>query len=278
MKLTRVLPAVFCTAVMFLAFACAGDGGTGTLSLAIWGEEFIEEGIPAEEFDDGWAVTFDKFILILHDVNTGTEGGTDVAMVAMEGWAAFDLVKKGPVTLATMETDTGTYSETAYGIKPGSAETASDTVGTADVADVQMMLDGGYAAYVQGKAVKDGSELAFAWGFGKVTTYSHCHSTAQLNDGDQATIQLTIHGDHLFYNSLINPNAVPAFQAIANADADGDGIITADELRAVSSDAFKALDNYDVGSQTIDNLYEFIAAQSGTLGHIDGEGHCDIEE
>jgi len=279
MRRITLLLTVFCAAGMLSAPACSDDEGTGTLTVAIWGEEFIEEGIPGEEFEDGWAVTYEKFIVLLHDVTTGTEGGTDIALIVMDGCAAYDLVKPGPVTVSTMEVETGTYLETAYAIKPGTpACTSAQATGTADAADLAMMLDKGYAVYVEGKATKDGQEIAFAWGFGKTITYSHCHSSAKVADGGQAEIELTIHGDHLFYNSLTNPEAGLAFQALADADADGDGAVTTQELNAVSADAFKALDNYDVGSLPVDDLYGYLEAQSATLGHIDGEGHCDIIE
>jgi hypothetical protein len=51
-------------------------------------------------------------------------------------------------------------------------------------------------------------------------------------------------------------------------------VIDADELRAID---ITAEDNYQVGSRDIDNLWDFIEAQTHTLGHIDGEGHCHAD-
>jgi hypothetical protein len=249
--------------------------GAGTLKFAIWGEEFIEEGIPAEEFDDGWAVTFDKFVVLVHDVSTGEEAGEEGRLTALTGCAAFDLAKPGPVVLATLDAEATPYHDTAYAIAPATACTAA--VGTAEAADVEAMTQAGYSVYVTGHASKEGVEKSFAWGFSRATDYVHCHSEAEVTDGGEATIQLTIHGDHFFYNSLTNPEAGLAFQTLADADADGDGEVTMDELEAFGGDAFKALDNYDVGDLPVENLYDYLQEQSATLGHIDGEGHCEVE-
>lgn len=257
------------------AGCCGGETeGTGTLNVTVWGEEFIEEGIPAVEFEDGWPITFHKFIVLLHGVSAAREGAEDEALTALEGCAAFDLVKKGPATLASLEAAEGAYADTTYAIKPTAAECAS-TAGTAEPADAAMMVDKGYSVYLEGSAMKDGSEVAFAWGFARATLYSHCHSTAVVKDGGEATVQLTIHGDHFFYNSLVNPKAALEFQVIADADIDGDGTVSMEELKGLAGDDFKALDNYDVGDLTVDNLYDYLQEQSATIGHIDGEGHCD---
>jgi hypothetical protein len=249
------------------------DGGAGILHVTAWGEEFIEQGIPAVEFDDGWAITFHKFIVLVHDVSVAQEGSEDEVLRALEGCAAFDLVKKGPAPLASLEATTGPWAHTAYAVKP--AVQCASAVGTAESADVAMMVDEGYSVYIEGTAVKGDVEMKFAWGFARGTLYYNCHSTAQVEDGGEATVQLTIHGDHFFYNSLVNPSATLEFQVITDCDADVDGKVSADELRTLAGDGFKALDNYDVGDLAVDNLYDYLQEQSATLGHIDGEGHCE---
>ena len=41
------------------ALACGG--GEGTIVVTAYGESFIEEGISAEDMNDGWAVAFERF-------------------------------------------------------------------------------------------------------------------------------------------------------------------------------------------------------------------------
>jgi hypothetical protein len=62
--------------------ACGEDAdsdaapATGTLNVRIWGEEYIEDTIPAETFADGWSVRFDKFLLRVGSVRVGAATGT----------------------------------------------------------------------------------------------------------------------------------------------------------------------------------------------------------
>ena len=53
--------------------AC-GDG-EGTVRVTAYGESFIEDGISASEMDDGWAVAFERFEVLIRDVRVA---GTDV--------------------------------------------------------------------------------------------------------------------------------------------------------------------------------------------------------
>ncbi|MEZ4472315.1 MAG: hypothetical protein R3F60_16270 [bacterium] len=65
-----------------------------------------------------------------------------------------------------------------------------------------------------------------------------------------------------------------AFDLIAAADADGDGLVTEAELAAVD---ISTQERYQVGSRPISDLWRFIEQQATTVGHIDGEGHCAAE-
>jgi hypothetical protein len=96
--------------------------------------------------------------------------------------------------------------------------------------------------------------------------------------GNAVTMQSTIHADHLFYDDAVSPEPAVAFQIIADADTDADGIVTMAELDAKS---ILAETRYQVGSNTtpdgdpIENLRQYIELQATTLGHINGEGHCE---
>jgi hypothetical protein len=83
-----------------------------------------------------------------------------------------------------------------------------------------------------------------------------------------AIFQITVHADHLFYDSLVSEEPQLLFQPLADADADQDGDITTEELGATDIGA------YDPGNEDLDDLWSFLMAQSRTLGHVDGEGHC----
>lgn len=259
-------------------FSCQGDeeSGEGTLVLEIWGEEYIEDGIPATEFEDGWSVTFSKFVVLVHDPQAGPGTDDTGRQSFLPGCTAIDLVKKGPVVLDQMEVPSGEYHDTSYSIRPAEGDCRSAANAPGDL-DLQNMADKGYSVLVAGNASKTGKEVSFEWGFTRETHYTHCASTAVVKAGEEASIQLTIHGDHLFYDSLTNPGAVLRFQVLAEADSNDDGDVTMEELAAFGGDTFKALDNYDVGGQPVETLYDYLQEQSATLGHIDGEGHCEVQ-
>jgi len=253
-----------------LLAACNG-GGEGELKVQIYGEEYIEAGIPAEEFADGWAITFDSFLISVGEVAVA-ETGADPA-VAEPRFQIFDLaIDSGGAgqAVAAGTVPTGAYDETHYVIAPSGDAVA----GNASAADVARMVDGGLSVYAAGSATKGGEVKTFAWGFTTRTRYAACESGAVVATAAPASVQLTIHGDHFFYDDLFSETPSLRFDLIAAADGDGDGDITQAELAAVD---IRPLDSYQVGSTGITDLWHFVEHLTSTLGHIDGEGHCDSE-
>lgn len=254
----------------FIAAGCAEDeGGTGTLAVEVWGEEFIEEGIAADVFSDGWSVTFDRFLVAIDGVAVSRgDGAPDLEDAAQR---VFDLTRPGPYPFLTREVPAGRYDDTSYTLRPA---VSGVEAGNAASDDVDLMLDGAFSVYVEGTAVNGDVTKTFSWGFDQPTTYVHCHSEAELENGTAATVQITIHADHLFYDDLFSEEPAVTFDVLAEADTDDDGEVTPEELAAYD---LTALPNYGTGSTEIDNLWDFIAHLTGTLGHIDGEGHCEVE-
>ena len=80
---------------------------------------------------------------------------------------------------------------------------------------------------------------------------------------------MTVHADHLFYDSLVSEEPELRFDALAAADTDMNDQITEAELAAAG------VGSYDVGNEDVDDLWSWLVAHSRTLGHVDGEGHCD---
>lgn len=241
--------------------------GEGNLTVTLWGEEYIEDGIPSEEFADGFSVTYTKFLIALSEVSAAEEDKSK-AITASE-MKIWDVTKAGPVTIVSKTVPSGDYTHTAYRISPA---TAAAVAGNADDADLQRMKDDGLSVYVEGTATDGTTAVTFAWGFDTDTTYDPCHSIGVLAADGKATIQLTIHGDHLLYDSAISDDPDLRFNDVALADTDADGIVTEEELLAYD---ITTLSNYVVGSLEIDNMYDYIAHMTSTLGHIDGEGHCE---
>ena len=266
MKTTR--SALIVTALAGLSLLGACGEAPGTLNVSIYGEEFIEKGIPADEFSDGWAVTFSKFLISVGEVSAARGGGTPDLSDAT--YRVFNLAAGSNgqgQKVASKDVPGGKYDHVDFRVAPPPQGT---TGGNATAAERDILLRGGYSLYVEGKATKGSVTKTLMWGFANKTFYKGCESTAEVNGGS-ASSQLTIHGDHLFYDDLFSAEPNVSFDLVASADKDNNGEVTMAELTATD---LRTQARYQVGSTGITNLGAFITYQTSTVGHIDGEGHC----
>lgn len=275
MKSTGFLGA---TAILLSAITGCG-GGTGAVGFDTWGEEYIEDAIPASEFEDGWEVTFDKFLVNLGHVTVADSEG--VMAAKMEGTIVFDHKLPGvkPVFSAT-DLEARPWEKVSFEIPVAGASAAlSDGV---TEQDKSLLVDSGASVYVIGSATKGAETKTFEWAFPVGTVYEDCRGErdgketlgALVTNGGTEQIELTIHGDHLFYDDLQSPNAVLRFDPIAAADANADGEVTLEELSAVKLFEIPA-GTYGTGSAAgVDDLGAFVTALSQTVGHFRGEGEC----
>lgn len=223
-----------------LCASCASDDeppGTGEIAVVAYGESFIEEGIRAADVDDGWAIEFSRFDVTLRDVT--------VADTALEDPGVLD------VALAS---DGAGHEIGRLAVSAGEYAEPSFTIARVEIAGV---------------AARDGTTKSFQWDLDSPTRYERCETSTVVEAGRTATFQITVHADHLFYDSLVAEAPQLLFGPLAAADADADGEITHAELKAVD------IGPYDPGNEDIDDLWSWLLAQSRTLGHVDGEGHCE---
>jgi hypothetical protein len=216
---------------------CACTGGEGEVDVRIWGEAFIEEGIPAAELVDGWEIGFDRFEVELRDVS--------VAGVSFDAPDSFDLAEPSE----------------GRGQLIGRAAAPADAHDDAAFTLVSVSIEG--------SAEQAGVTKTFAWTFDTAVAYADCETETEVPRGGVGELQITVHADHLFYDSLVAEAPALRFDAIAAADTDNDGEVTMAELAATSIGA------YDPGNLAIDDLWSFLAAQAQTMGHVDGEAHCE---
>lgn len=214
-----------------------GTEGDGTITVTAYGESFIEDGIPAAEVDDGWTIDFARFEVGIRDVS--------VAGARLLGPITVDLSRSSSAKgheLGSKRAPEGAYTGSAFTI-------------------VRVEVDG--------MATKDAVTKTFNWVFDKATRYAQCETTTETSDNGRTTFQITVHADHLFGDSLVADQPRILFQALADADTDDDGSITQAEL--VTAD----IGAYDPGNDDgVDDLWAWLEAQTRTLGHVDGEGHC----
>ena len=255
------------TLCTLLLSSCGDDEGVGTYEIRIYGEEFIEDEIPAEE-TDGWTITFSKFLVVVSDISAS---GAQTHSVS--GAQVFDLTlsSDGQGHLIEMFTSaTGAISSFEYQIAPATTAAA----GNAEASDVLTMTDNGYSVYAEGTATNGTATKTFAWGFTTDTTYTDCDTTASIPEGGVASSVITIHADHLFYDDLQDEEPNVAFDLIASSDTDTDDQVTQAELQALD---ITSQTRYQGGGSEVEDLWAFISALTATLGHIDGEGHCHTD-
>jgi len=267
------------TSLSLLAVGCGGEE-SGMITATVYGEDFIEVGIPAASgdeagFNDGWSLVFDKFLVSIGDAKA--DGRADVG--APEYYIV-DLAQpssgKG-FELTSFAAPGGDYEHYGYSIKADANATGTNAL----AADVTAMKAAGQSIWITGTATKAGVTKTFDWGFTMQLAYSNCEMGVTV-DGDDVEMQATIHSDHLFYDDAVSPEPELSFQLVADADgtagAAADGMISLAELAATD---IRTQVRYQVGSlrdlrgQPIQNLRQYIEVQATTLGHINGEGHCD---
>jgi len=256
--------------------------GRGTAAFTTWGEEYIEQEIPASAVEDGWIIKYETFLVALHDV-TVSEGESGAFAARMSESKIFDMHKPGVKPVITFKDLPGKpYTHVSYRIGPATA--ASVPSEGATEADKQRMVGGGFGVYVTGTLTKGAVTKSFKWGFTTNTLYDRCEGEVSgkktagvvVTNGGTDTAEITIHGDHLFYDDLQSPEAKVRVGNIADADENGDGEVTLEELAAVKLvDISRDKGTYGTGSAAdVNELRAFVSALSRTVGHFRGEGEC----
>jgi hypothetical protein len=274
------------------ASGCASQGGEGALSIRISGEEAALGGYPVGEgehqiaFEDGWTLEFQKVIVSLAHFNLATTDGEDANLDAEA--VVVDLHKGTPELwhfegLAAQRWDAVGYRY----LKP---PTDVRIVNGVSDADVERMRAEGFSLLFEATANKGDREVKLSWGFPISINMVHCQNGLDGTDGivvrDNAVTnaEVTVHLDHLFFDSFALPEPKLRFDPLA-AMAPADGPLTLadlegqDNLSDIKGADGELLDvSYDPGSAfhpVPKNLAEYIQSAGETTGHWNGEGHCE---
>lgn len=267
--MTRVKPSkvAIMAATLTLAASCKEtEVEPGALQVRIYGEPFIEDEIPSTVFADGWTVRFSSFLVNVRDIHANGE--------PLRGEWVFDLTTPSGGDghdIGTLQLPSEERPILEFTIAPAIAP----EMGNVENTSVERLVAAEAAMLVEGVATRGDESIVFSWPFSTTTVYHDCESDSEVSASQGASSQLTIHADHLFYDDLDLPEPNVAFDLIASADTDGNGEVTVQELQAID---IRTLSAYQVGSRSIDNLWDYMSALSSTVGHIDGEGHCNATE
>lgn len=267
--------------------ACGADSeGTGKVTFTTWGEQFVEQGLGTDVFPkDGWSVKYTRFLLAMHKIEVADQDRNVGAALATP--EVFDMTKAGDKEIATFALEAKPWPHVSYELGPITPDAVPGQLATQD--DVALLASEGASIHVEGDATgPKGETKSFDWSFSKPTAYVDCHGDQDGKDvdgvlvtnGGTEHVQLTIHGDHLFYDDLQAPEAVPRFQALANADANGDGKITLDELDIVPLYTIPAdLGTYGTGALgNVNTLGDYERVLARNFGHYRGEGSCNAKD
>ena len=220
-KRDRYLLGVLATSALLLSVnGCGGsDNGKGTVVITTWGEEYIEDGLPASAFLDEWSVKYSKFLIVYHDVIIADDHGDVVA--ELDRPLVFDMTKKAvgqPKTLASFELEAKSWPNLSYQVGP-----ISDDAEPGDLAleeDVDRLQADEASIHVEGTATSPaGEKKTFDWSFSPSTLFDSCHGEQDgkevegvlVTDGGTQEVELTVHGDHLFYDDLQSEQGGPRF-------------------------------------------------------------------
>lgn len=266
------------------ALGCGSDSaGTtpGTVSVSIWGEDYIADRIPplmgaAVGFENGWTVRYTRFLVNVGDFTVAASDGTVGG--ALAPMRVYDLTATAaPFAVGRISAVPSRRMDlVSYRIGPAAADS---TAGNASAADVAFMQAGGYAVYVEGEGTRTGAAVRFRWGFTRTVRFERCAGPDRsaglaVPSGGNVDAQITIHGDHFFYDDLQSETARLRFDAIAAADADADGAVTLEELARVDLTTLPSTQYGGGDMGRVRTLRDFVTAISATIGHFDGEGHC----
>jgi hypothetical protein len=180
----------------------------------------------------------------------------------------------------------GQYTE--FGFQTPGPESSAINL-NAEEADFDAMVANGWSYVVGGTItrVQDGATKEFRIEADVPSEYTACaveDLEPGVNVSTNSSVNITMHGDHLFFNGFPEEEGNVFRQARwlwSIEDTDEDGVITRTDFEAATDigSLFPSppMGNYELtgGPLPIRNAWDFIRAQLGTQGHIFGEGECE---
>ena len=278
-----------------MMFGCGSDGATGSVRVAIDGEDGAVVGYPNGSgddviaFADGWSLTFDHvFVSVLNFRLQASDG--DDAMLSTDQ-VVVDLHSGVASAYEFDGVPARRWDRVSYDIAPVTADTRAVGV---DAADKERMVAGGYSMLLEGTATNGGRSIAFSFGIPLTVGNSECIDATDETEGMVVTengtseASLTIHLDHLFFDSYATEEPDMRFEAIAAVAEEG--MITLPMLADQSitdvrdaegeplMDGAEAV-TYDPGPLPIEGstLRDYVFVAASTVGHFQGEGHCEYD-
>lgn len=286
------------TFALVVALAACGEGGdgTGAVEVRASGEGAATKGYPFAKngvriaFVDGWSVRFSKVLVSLGDVRLAS--ADDAVAFEEPSVRVVDLQKGDAVLFGREGIPARRWDRFSFRVvvPPPDAELRG-----VDVADVEQMRAGGHGTWLEGRAEKGEAVYTFAWGLANPVRATNCTNGVDGTDGivvrrgATSTAEITMHLDHVFWDTLGTEISKLRFDAIAGASRD-DRVVTWGELEAQSLDDLRGPDGqplrdeserplvYDPGPVPLPRrtLAEFVLATTASQAHLNGTGLCTV--
>lgn len=284
---------LFLSGLALVAGCGDGTGATadkGDVQIFVEPEETIPGGLAAgmgeEDVQDGWTVTYDRFLVSIGNFRAGRSDATE--KLSLPDTFVLDLLNApaGGYVVTTFE-DVSAVRWDRFGFDLPNATASSKTLSPTTAADAKLLADNGWSIYFEGKIEKMGVVKTFKWGLPAGTSFDDCATEEgtfgfAVPSGGSAQVKPTIHGDHWFFNNVTAGAEITKRYAeyIALADADMNGETTIEELKALkAADAFPSPQYNLAGSLApIETAYDYVLAQARTLGDYQGEGECQTRK
>jgi hypothetical protein len=274
--------------------ACSGSdrGAPGTLTVHGSGEDAARSGYPVGEgggaiaFADGWTLDFTAVIVSLTDFSLRTADGDDAQLDAQPVVA--DLHLGEPELWRFAELPARRWDRVGFRYAPPADDVR--LAGDVDEDALALMIARGYSLLVRATAARGERAVDLELGFPFEVDLARCVNGLDDTDGlvvpegGAAEAQITVHLDHLFFDSYARDDAALRFEPMA-AVAPEDRPLTLEDLAAQDnlSDLRDATGDpldlaYDSGSAfdpPPSDLREYVIAAAATTAHFNGEGHCD---
>ena len=276
--------------LMLLAACGGGEADAGTVRIELHAEDSITNGLSTGsdvENTKDYAVSYSKFIVTVGNLQLGQS--TSGKHLQSETLSVVDLTRVGEqgVEIATFErVRAGQWDR--FGFETATANKGVRAI-EVDPGDVEQMIEHGWTYWIEGRVERtprEGGPVDFVLQTAVPTLFDNCELDGEpgltVVANQTATGDITIHGDHLWFNSFPtgSEGSVERRSAwLVQADTDGDGRVSTEDLAALdATEVFTTELGYSLDGAppgiVIDNALDFVRAQLATQGHFKGEGEC----
>jgi hypothetical protein len=255
-------------AALLLAGCLPGDTRPppAVIHLTVEPSPAVTEGVTTV---DGWHISFERLLIGIGGAGLGAlgTGNAPIDVSVCTSYANANYERLFDVTVGGRQPLSDIYGLGTCGVSfsvtvPWSSGTPLGAGVSAE--DLEFMRDSAHrtaetnrsrSVYVRGQATRDTTTKRFEWSFRAPYALRGCvgaggvgfASDVVLTSGAELPLPVVIHGEQLFRESRSDESPL-RFDALAAADADGDQMITLEELRGAVDPSTEA----DAGSPSAD--------------------------